>query len=82
MAPFVFVGKCYFFAFTILSECTRMLRLFVKITKNLVGEDAPRPPYRGLECKRSAPPQINSTSRHWSQVSLFNLNYILLIWAT
>ena len=67
LAPFVFVSKCSFFAFTILSKCTRMLWLFVKITKIIVGEDAPRPPYRGLECKRSAPPQINSTSRQGLQ---------------
>ena len=53
----------FFFVFIILSapEC------FVFIWKsqnNLRGDDAPRPPYRGLVYKLSAPPKIKFTIRH------------------
>ena len=56
LAQFVFVSKCSFFAFTILSECTRMLRLFVKITKKSCGGGCPQTPLQGFGMQTFSPP--------------------------
>ena len=55
LAPFVLVSKCSLFAFTILSECTRMLRFFLKITKRSCG-GPPQTPLQGFVMQTFSPP--------------------------
>ena len=71
LAQFVFVSKCSFFAFTILSECTRMLRLFVKNAKKSCGGGCPQTPLFGFGMQTFSPP-----SNKFHQPPLLPIGYL------